>query len=213
VAISLLPADVVADTQDAALLILARSLLTAIVVWHLAAFANRAHAFIIGSKTGSSRGSVGRPRRVIVVVHPRSTDASASICAFVGVAGSFPSALLIFACSLSTAWSQRSSEPVDGPVGAALALVLRLGAALGLTGTVSVVEPPLHPVSHRTAADATIITPGLKLLVIGLFSVHPACECGPYVPPGWLELSRAERYLFDQQQTIPRAAVAGRVTK
>src|SRR5207342_3128762 len=106
VAISLPPASVVADMQDAALLSFAGSLLTASVVWHLAVFANCTHAFIIGSKTGSSRGSLGRPRRVTVVLHPRSTDATASICAVVGVVGSFWSALLIFACSLSIAWSQ-----------------------------------------------------------------------------------------------------------
>ena len=167
VAISLPPASVVADMQDAALLSAARSLLTASVVWHLAAFANCAHALIIGSKTGSSRGSLGRPRRVTVALHWRSTDATASICAVVGVAGSFSRALLIFACSLSMAWSQTSSEPVSGPVGAVLApvlrlggaLVLRLGVALVLTGAVGALEPPLHPVSNRTTADATMIMP------------------------------------------------------
>ena len=167
VAMSLPPANVVADTQDAALLSSAGSLLTASVAWHLAAFANCTHALIIGSKTGSSRGSLGRPRRVTVVLHWRSTDATASICAVVGVVGSFSRALLIFACSLSTAWSQTSSEPVSGPAGVVLApvlrlgvaLVLRLGVTLVLAGAVGVLEPPLHPVSQRTTADATMITP------------------------------------------------------
>jgi hypothetical protein len=68
----------------------------------------------------------------MVVVHPRSTDATVSICAFVGVAGSFPSALLIFICSLLIAWSQRSSGPVSGPVGAALGLTVALGLGAAL---------------------------------------------------------------------------------
>lgn len=161
VAISLPPASVVAEMQDAASLSWAGSLLTASVAWHLAAFAYCAHAFIIDSKTGSRRGSLGRPRRLTVVLHPRSADATASICAGDGVAGSFASALVIFACSLSIACSQTSSEPVSTPVGAALVVALglglRLGLALGLTGAVGVLEPPLHPVRHRTTADATVI--------------------------------------------------------
>src|ERR1017187_10296728 len=98
----------------------------------------------------------------MVVVHPRSADATVSICAFVGVVGSFPSALLIFVCSVSIAWSQRSSEPVSGPVGAALrlALALAFGAALWLVGPVGgVLEPPLQPARHTTSPEAVAIRP------------------------------------------------------
>src|ERR1035441_4893307 len=96
----------------------------------------------------------------MVVVHPRSTDAIASICAFVGVVGSFPSALLIFVCSVLIAWSQRSSGPVSGPVGAALRLALGPGVALWLAGPAGgVLEDPLHPARHTTTTDAAVIMP------------------------------------------------------
>ena len=41
----------------------------------------------------------------------------------------------------------------------ALALVTWLEVTSGLTGAVDVLEPPLHPVRYRTAADVTVIMP------------------------------------------------------
>src|ERR1039458_1541787 len=98
----------------------------------------------------------------MVVVHPRRTDAIARIRAVVGVVGSFPSALLIFVCSVLIALSQRSSGPVSGPVGAALRLALALGpgVALWLAGPAGgVLEDPLHPARHTTTTDAAVIMP------------------------------------------------------
>src|SRR5690349_19950233 len=101
----------------------------------------------------------------MVVVHPRSTDATVSSSAFLGVAGSFPNALLIFICSLLIAWSQRGSGPVGGPVGAAVGLTvaLRLGAAVRLAGPPGgVLEDPLHPARHATTTAAAMIMPFLE---------------------------------------------------
>jgi len=138
----------------------------------------------------------------MVVVHPRSTDATVSICACVGVAGSFASALLIFTCSLATAWSQRSSGPVSGPVGAALGLTvaLGLGAALWLAGPAGgVLDDPLHPARHATTADAALIIPlqergqGSCCALANLAPSCGACFAGTKVPgiPGALTAARS----------------------
>src|ERR1019366_8065216 len=119
----------------------------------------------------------------MVVVHPRSTDATVSICAFVGVVGSFPSALLIFVCAMLIAWSQRSSGPVSGPVGATLrlALALGVGAALWLAGPAAgVPEDPPHPARNTTTTDAAVIMPLRERRNQGSCSVtaNVALSCG-----------------------------------